>query len=85
MASLGCWLVVTSGKNKISIGYASNDIIVYVNGVNVGTDTSSSIPTTSDLQIGNLVSNRTLEDSVSGFKLYNTRLSNSELQKLTTI
>jgi len=76
---------VTSGKNKISIGYVSNNIIVYVNGVNVGTDTSSSIPTTSDLQIGNLISNRTLEDSVSGFKLYNTRLSNSELQALTTI
>ena len=44
---------------------------------------NSSFPTTSDLQIGNLISNRTLEDSVSGFKLYNTRLSNSELQALT--
>ena len=76
---------ITNGKNKISIGYASNDIIVYVNGVNVGGDTSSNIPTTSDLQIGNLISNRTLEDSVSGFKLYNTRLSNSELAALTTI
>ncbi len=75
---------ITSGKNKISIGYASNNIIVYVNGVNVGTDTSSSIPTTSDLQIGNLISNRTLEDSVSGFKLYNTRLSNAELAALTS-
>jgi len=75
---------ITSGKNKISIGYASNNIIVYVNGVNVGTDTSSNIPTTSDLQIGNLISNRALEDSVSGFKLYNTRLSNAELQALTT-
>ena len=75
---------ITNGKNKISIGYASNDIIVYVNGVNVGADTSSSIPTTSDLQIGNLISNRTLEDSVYGFKLYNTRLSNSQLQALTS-
>ena len=76
---------ITSGKNKISIGYASNNIIVYVNGVNVGTDTSSNIPTTSDLQIGNLISNRALEDSVSGFKLYNTRLSNAELQALTQV
>jgi len=76
---------ITSGKNKISIGYASNNIIVYVNGVNVGTDTSSGIPTTSDLQIGNLISNRSLEDSVSAFKLYNTRLTNTELQALTTL
>jgi hypothetical protein len=76
---------ITNGKNKISIGYASNDIIVYVNGVNVGVDTSSNIPTTSDLQIGNLISNRILEDAVYGFKLYNTRLSNSELAALTQV
>ena len=74
---------ITSGNNKISIGYKFNDIVVYVNGVNVGIDTSSGVPLTNKLQIGDLISNRILEDSVSDFKLYNTRLSNAELQALT--
>ena len=74
---------ITSGNNKISIGYKFNDIVVYVNGVNVGIDTSSGVPLTNKVQIGNLISNRILEDSVSDFKLYNTRLSNAELQALT--
>ena len=76
---------ITSGNNKISIGYKSNDIVVYVNGVNVGIDTSSGVPLTNKIQIGDLINNRILEDSVSDFKLYNTRLSNTELQALTTI
>ena len=76
---------ITSGNNKISIGYKFNDIVVYVNGVNVGVDTSSGVPLTNKVQIGDLISNRILEDSVSDFKLYNTRLSNAELQALTQV
>jgi hypothetical protein len=76
---------INNGIHKIAIAYASNDIQVYVDGSSVGTDTSSGIPSTSIIELGDLVSNRYLDDSVKQFILFKTRLSNEELADLTTI
>jgi len=76
---------ITTGTHKIAIAYANNDIAVYVDGVSVGTDTSSAIPATSIIEIGDLVSNRYFDDSVKQFLLFKTRLTNDELASLTTL
>jgi len=73
---------LTSGKHKIAFAYKQNDYILYVDGSVVGSDTSAAVPIVNDFDIsytngGSLKYNQT--------KLYNTRLSNSELAKLTTI
>ena len=68
----------------MAIAYANNDIQVYVDGSSVGTDTSSTIPATSVIELGDLVSNRYLDDSIKQFATFSTRLSNDELATLTT-
>jgi hypothetical protein len=57
----------SSGVHKVAIAYATNDIQVYVDGVSVGTDTSSGVPSTSVIELGDLVSNRYLDDSIKQF------------------
>ena len=76
---------ITTGTHKIGIAYANNDISVYVDGVNVGIDTSSAVPATSVIEIGDLVSNRYFDDSIKQFLLFKTRLTNTELASLTTL
>ena len=71
---------LTSGVHKIAIAYKLNDYILYVDGSLVGTDTSATVPTTNKFDLsyttgGSIKYNQT--------KLYNTRLSNAELQALT--
>lgn len=73
---------LTSGTHKIALAYKQNDYILYVDGSVVGSDTSSTVPIVNDFDIsysngGSLRYNET--------KLYNTRLSNSELIALTQV
>ena len=73
----------SSGLMKVACGYKNNDFVLYVNGVQIGTDTSAAVPTMSKVIIGK---NPTLTTTpINQTKLYNTRLSNSELAALTTI
>ena len=73
------------GINKLAIAYASNDAVIYLNGVQIAITTSITIPSLSDVYIG---ANSAGVQQISGinkeFKIYNTRLSNTELQTLTT-
>ena len=73
---------LTSGVHKIAFAYKQNDYILYVDGSIVGNDTSATVPVVKDfdisyLNLGSLKYNET--------KLYNKRLSNSELQALTQV
>ena len=73
------------GQNfKAAFAYKSNDFVAYINGVQIGTDTNGTVPTCDKLSFdrGNNTSN--FEGSVNQAKLYNTRLSNAELQALTS-
>ena len=76
-----------SGVTKIAIGYAANDIVFYVNGTQVATDTAATIPACSDLDLGQMEGNltKTLGDSVKQALLFKTRLSNEELAQLTAL
>ena len=83
---------IAIGKIKAAIAYKTNDIAFYVNGVQVGVISSGSIDfdgVVDILTIGHFSlnggqyfpSSRPFND----VKLYNTRLSNAELQALTTL
>ena len=76
-----------SGNTKIGIGYATNDIVLYVNGTQVASDNSASIPACTDFDLGQIEGNLTkaLGDGINQSLLFKTRLTNSELATLTTI
>jgi hypothetical protein len=76
------------GQNlKIAAAYKLNDVVLYVNGVQIGTDTSAAIPATTSMQLGAYPALPTTElymsDNVKQTLLFKTRLSNSDLATLT--
>ena len=75
--------LVIGKRYKVAVSYALNNVSFYVDGVLFETDTNATIPSTSivSLQRGSFIS----KAKVNEVKLYNTRLSNAELQALTTI
>ena len=80
----------TSGADgariKLAIGYANNDIALYINGAQIATDSSATIPTLSQVRL-NTFWNGNLADfsSVKQLALFNERLTNEELATLTTL
>jgi hypothetical protein len=79
---------LTNGQTvKVAGAYKANDFVLYVNGVQVGTDTSGSIPASlSQIEIGSYAEvgspfnqNRPIKQAI----LFPTRLSNSDLAALT--
>ncbi len=78
-------IAITEGVHKMAIGYANNNTAFFVDGVQIGaTDTSCTVPAANRIQLGQGVLGAS--DCLSNdLKLYNTRLSNSELATLTTL
>ena len=71
---------------KVAAAYKANDFVLYVNGTQIGTDTSGSVNAMADLYLdyqasSNYVSQYTINEIV----LSKTRLTNAELASLTTI
>lgn len=81
------YLTPPSGVTKIGIGYTSNDIVLYVNGTQVASDTSATIPACSVFDLGVMEGNLTkaLGDGVKQAIVFPTRLTNEELATLTTL
>ena len=81
------YATLVTGSVKIAVAYANNDISFYVNGVQVGTDTSATIPTCSDFDLGIQEKNtdRILGDSINQTLLFKTRITNEQLQTLTSL
>jgi hypothetical protein len=79
---------LTNGTYKIAFAYASNDFVLYVNGTQIGTDTSGLVPACSSVYIGKLETSSTtlqLNDRITTAALYPTRLDNATLAQLTTL
>jgi len=80
----------TSGADgariKLALAYANNDVALYINGAQIATDSSASIPTLSQVRL-NTFWNGNLPDSssVNQLLLFKTRLSNSDLATLTSL
>ena len=77
---------LTDGNYKAAFAYKQNDFVLYVNGIQIGTDNLGTVPTTSQILVGQRYNNDAFKfgDGIKETKIYNTRLSNSELATLTT-
>jgi hypothetical protein len=76
-----------SGRYKIAFAYKANDFAMYINGTQVMTDSSGTVPTLSNWAIGYDFASGLYQfgNSVNQAILFPTRLTNAELASLTTI
>lgn len=74
---------------KIAFAYSSTSCALYVNGVEIGTDSSATIPTCANLQVGTYTGAPSnpiyMANKVNQVALFKTRLTNTELAQLTSI
>ena len=78
--------ILTAGEPfKLAVAYAENDVVMYINGIQIGTDSSSSIPSTNKINFGRGDNTFNAESPIKQALLFKTRLSNEELAALTTI
>jgi hypothetical protein len=76
-----------AGIYKVAVAYALNDYVLYVNGTQIGTDTTALVPACSSIFLGTLETGSglsSLNDRIRAAALYNTRLTNDQLAALTT-
>ena len=75
----------STGIHKIAGAYKANDFVLYVDGVQVGSDTSGSIPALSELYLGTYVDNGVRSHTKKQALVFPTRLTNAQLAELTTL
>ena len=76
---------LSQGINKIALSYEIGSLVTFLNGVNKGSDTPSALPSPNKIYLGQTGTSTLLQKTnVLDFKLYDTKLSNSELIALTT-
>jgi hypothetical protein len=72
------------GIKKVAFGYKQNDFVVYLNGVQVGTNSSGTVGAMADLNVGSYHSSGiSTMNGVNQALLFKTRLSNADLAALT--
>jgi hypothetical protein len=77
---------IVNGNVKMAGAYKANDFVFYVNGVQIGTDTSGTVPATSSVYVGYDVGGTLqLADGISQALLFKTRLTNAQMQELTSL
>jgi hypothetical protein len=77
---------LVAGTYKIAFAYAANDFVLYVNGTQIGTDTSGTAPATSRVNLGSGATDANqVNDRISAAAIYTSRLTNAELASLTTL
>jgi len=72
-----------TGRFKVAFAYKANDFVAYVNGVQVATDTSGTIPACSQLSLSAYSDAQALKYSQA--LLFTTSLTNAQLAELTTL
>lgn len=77
---------ITSGRHKIAFAYANNDFVLYMDGVQLGTTTSGSVPACSVVSFaGPTGSLNPAENDTKQAIVFPTRLTNAEIASLTTL
>ena len=77
----------SDGVIKVAVAYKNNDYAMYVNGTQISTTTSASVPAMDEISIGynSIVGNRHTAYGHRKMMLFPTRLTNDELAQLTTL
>jgi hypothetical protein len=76
---------VIGQRYKCALAYKANDFAFYVNGVQVSTSASGSVPSSLNFQLGAFTAGQTSDNQYNSAALYPVRLSNSELASLTSL
>jgi hypothetical protein len=77
---------LTNGQRfKLAVTCKNNDFAVYVNGSQIATQTSGTVPTTSDLYLGYYTDYSDNYSKINATALWKQRLTNSQLEQLTII
>jgi hypothetical protein len=85
------WYFVSSvsptGNDKLAIAYANNDVVLYINGTQVGSSNTFSVPATSAFRLNDRYDNAVKADvmQIKAEALWKTRLTNTQLAQLTSI
>jgi hypothetical protein len=77
-----------TGRVKIAAAYAVNDFVLYINGVQIGTDNSGSVPACSRIGVGSFETAANTSNafaSINAAAIYTTRLEDDDLIALTTL
>jgi len=82
------WDITTSintlGHHKIAIGYKTNDAVLYIDGTQITTDTTYSVPACSAIYVGTSEAyGISLAGVINQAAIYKTRLTNDQLEVLT--
>jgi hypothetical protein len=77
---------LTNGQRfKLAIRCKNNDFAFYVNGVQIATQTSGTVPTTADLYLGYYTDYDDNYNKINSSVIWKTALTNAELAELTTL
>jgi hypothetical protein len=77
---------LTSGQRfKLAVRCKNNDFAFYVNGVQVATQASGSVPTTSDLYLGYYSDYSDNYNTINSAAIWTTALTNAQLATLTSL
>jgi len=76
---------ISVGWHKFALAYKQNDFAFYVDGVQMATDNSGTVPTCDEMYLGYYIDGGTRQTSQKEAILFKTRLTNAELASLTTL
>ncbi len=78
---------LTQGNYKVAIAYKANDFVFYINGVQIATVTSGTVPTCNSINLIDYANGSGYMEKaeINQYALFPTRLTNAELASLTTI
>ena len=75
----------STGQFKLAIGYKANDFVFYVNGTQIGTDSSGTAPACNDIVLYNSTFGQSIPLKYNQTLLFKTRLTNAQLAELTAL
>jgi hypothetical protein len=76
---------VNGQRYKCALAYKNNDFAFYINGTQVSTASSGTVPTSLNVRFGAFISGQTMDGQINQAVLFKTRLTNAELASLTTL
>lgn len=77
--------ILSLTSHKIAIGYKLNDFVLYIDGVQIATDTSGTVPAMNYFTLAGGADGGSNSSNIKSAALWKTRLQNAELATLTSI
>ena len=77
--------ILSLTSHKIAIGYKLNDFVLYIDGVQIATDTSGTVPAMNYFTLAGGADGGANSSNIKSSALWKTRLQNAELATLTSI